>query len=60
MTEGMALHRVKELQLASLAMVQQSPATVICEVHTLRTLLNEALWQLHLHEAATLVKGARS
>ena len=36
--------------LASLAEAQQAPATLICEIHTLRTLLHQALWQLQCHE----------
>ena len=49
-TEGMATERVKSMQLASLALVQQYPATVICEIHTLRSLLHQALQQLLIKE----------
>ena len=38
------------MQLGLLAMIQQTPATAICEIHTLRMLLHQALWQLQCHE----------
>ena len=49
-TEDMATARVKSMHLGSLALAQQTPATLICEIHSLRTLLNQALLQLQLKD----------